>query len=300
MSHPLTTADYDELSGEDSPFPVWGVNPIEWDLVEDDQVIWRYTTIPQLINSLRKVESEGHSTLHFTRTSWFDDEDDFEGTVLKKNILKHRQDLEDLSREDEKIDVDEHLIGKYGTQLPDVEDVDQKGAMDRMRDLVYLNCWTAKERESNPMWYAYTNQKTGVAIKSTVGDLVDSIIDWDGKLFYGDVKYFDFESSSLPLSPIQYFFLKRPQFVEEQEFRLALSFREMPAMLSPNSTEDMVSPLSKDHLEITVDMDSLASGIFIHPHSQKYVKPMVEDVLSQYQISPELVSHSSLRPSRHQ
>lgn len=297
MSHPLTNREYEDLSGEDSPFPAWKVNPVKWDLAQDSQVIWRYTTIPQLINSLRKAESEGHSTLHFTRTSRFDDDDDFEGTVPKKNMLNDRENLEKLNKEESELDVDEHLLDKYGKQLPNEEGVDREGAMERMRDLVYLNCWIAKDRESNPMWYAYTNQRTGVVIKSTVGDLVNSIIDWDGRLFYGNIRYLDFEESHIPLSPIQHFFLKRPEFIEEQEFRLALSFKDTPAMLGPTKAEDMATPPEDNYLEATIDLDSLASDILVHPKSQDYVKPMVEDVLSAYDINPDLVSHSSLRPN---
>lgn len=297
MSHPLTNREYEDLAGEDSPFPAWKVNPIELDLVEDSQVIWRYTTISQLLNSLRKAESEGHSTLHFARTSWFDDEDDFEGTVPTKNILNHKENLEKLDSGDADFDIDEFLVSTYGGQVPKVDDVDREGAMERMRKLVYLNCWTAKERESNPMWYAYTSRKTGVAIKSTVGDLINSIVDWDGRIFYGNIKYPNFEDFQAPLSPIQHFFLKRREFLEEQEFRLALSFKETPAMLMPTSTEDMATPPNEDHLNVTIDLNSLASGIFVHPQSQDYVKPMVEDILSQYRIDPSLVSQSSLRPS---
>lgn len=294
MTHPLNDVDYEELSGEDSPFPAWGVNPIDWDLVEDDQVIWRYTTISQFLNSLRKAESDGYSTLNFTRTSWFDEEDDFEGTVPKKNIENNRRNLEKFNNPD--LDVDEHMLKMYGDQLPNVEDSGQEGAIERMRELVYLSCWIAKERESNPMWYAYSNRKTGIAIKSTVGDLVNSLVDWSERVFYGKIKYLDFEESHIPLSPIQYFFLKRPEFIDEQEFRLALSFKQTPAMQFPTRAEEMASPPNKKRCDITIDLDSLASGIFVHPQSPDYVKPMMEDLLSKYHIDSGLVSHSSLRP----
>jgi hypothetical protein len=294
MPHPLTEVEHEELSGENSPFPAWDINPVSWDLIEDSKTIWRYTTIPQFLNSLRKRESEDHSALNFTRTSWFDDEDNFEGTVPAKNIINHRENLE--QHLDSGVDVDEHLLKKYGGQLPDVEDSTREGAMERMRQLVYLNCWISKERESNPMWYAYTNRTTGIAIKSTVGDLINSLVDWSGRVFYGQIRYLDFEEDRVPLSPIQNFFIKRQEFIEEQEFRLALSFKNTPAMLSPTNTEDMASPPNKDRLDITIDLDSLASGIFLHPQSPDYVKPMVEDILSKYNIDSDLVSHSSLRP----
>lgn len=294
MTHPLNEVDHKELSGEDSPFPAWDVNPIGWDLVEDDQVIWRYTTIPQFLNSLRKAESDGYSTLNFTRTSWFDDEDDFEGTVPKKNIENNRENLEKFDIPDS--DVDEHMLKMYGDQLPNVEDSGQEGAMERMRELVYLSCWIAKKRESNPMWHAYSTRKTGIAIKSTVGDLVNSLVDYSERVFYGKIKYLDFEESHIPLSPIQHFFLKRPEFDDEQEFRLALSFKDTPAMQFPTRAGEMASPPDKERRDIKIDLDSLASEIFVHPHSPEYVKPMVEDMLSKYNIGSDLVSHSSLRP----
>jgi len=158
-----------------------------------------------------------------------------------------------------------------------------------------MNCWTAKSVESNPMWHAYTNDSTGVAIKSTVGSLVESISDWEGKLFYGRVRYIDFDETQLPLSPIQHYFLKRQEFIEEQEYRLAMTFKQTPAMLNPTDAEEMTSPPDDDHLDVTADLNSLASEIVIHPQSASYLKPMLEDVLCEYEIDTNLVSHSSLR-----
>ena len=296
MSENRFRKEYSEMLGGSSPFPAWEVNPVPHELINEEQTVWRYTTVPQLINSLRKSDAAGHISLHFTRTSWFDDEDDFEGTVPKKNIQNKMENLENFQRSNSELDVEKHLENQYGGQLPDTEDVDKKGAMEKLRDLVYLNCWTAKSLESNPMWYAYTNDSTGVAIKSTVGSLVDSISDWGGKLFYGQVRYIDFEEAQFPLSPIQHYFLKRREFVEEQEFRLAMTFKQTPAMLNPTDTESMRSPPDDDYLDVTAGLNSLASEIIVHPQSDPYLKPMLEDVLEKYQIDSELVSHSSLRP----
>ena len=57
-----------------------------------------------------------------------------------------------------------------------------------------VNCWYQGAGESVAMWELYTKSECGVAIKSTVGDLMKALSVYDPEVFIGSVKYEDHTS----------------------------------------------------------------------------------------------------------
>lgn len=99
------------------------------------------------------------------------------------------------------------------------------------RSYCVVNCWHINDTEANNMWEMYLGRTTpgrvsGVAIQTTVGDLLASVHDptQHGLFFSGAVSY-EAIPTNLPLGTgfdgVQVLlFRKRPEFSHEREFRL--------------------------------------------------------------------------------
>src|SRR5262249_36502984 len=89
---------------------------------------------------------------------------------------------------------------------------------------VGLNCWHVNPYESAAMWKLYASNEEGVAIKSTVRRLKDSLSSYAPDVFLGAVSYIDYGKDLIyrgnPFGNLFCAFLhKRRSFEHEQELR---------------------------------------------------------------------------------
>lgn len=78
---------------------------------------------------------------------------------------------------------------------PESRYVLQYTAMQRER--TYVSCWQANDVESHAMWNLYVDGY-GVAIRTTVGRLIDAANAWNGgRVYIGSVDYLDFSTEKL-------------------------------------------------------------------------------------------------------
>src|ERR1700722_864548 len=92
-----------------------------------------------------------------------------------------------------------------------------------VRDNSYVNCWHEASYESAAMWDLYANRGLGVAVKSTVGRLNDTLtanLADDRELVYGTrVRYIDYQSDRFPTNNLLWPLVhKRRSFEHEKEF----------------------------------------------------------------------------------
>src|SRR5690606_38707513 len=55
----------------------------------------------------------------------------------------------------------------------------------------YVSCWSCGDKETYPMWKVYSNYRTALAIRTTVGDLIESIKEEEKSVYIGAIKYVD-------------------------------------------------------------------------------------------------------------
>lgn len=85
----------------------------------------------------------------------------------------------------------------------------------------YISCWSSQQEETYPMWKIYSDYRGAVAIKSTVGNLIDSISDDEGDQHIGKINYVNPKGDySFKGNALQLFFEKRDYFLFENEIRI--------------------------------------------------------------------------------
>ena len=169
----------------------------------------------------------------------------------------------------------EHLMYKF----PDL-DTEQVNAMLRMYDVLkrstYVSSWHINDFESSVMWDAYSNNQGGLAIKTTVGNLKDSIID-ESSIYFSKVVY---TRNDMPMwntfFPI---FHKREQFTDERECRLFLN-EDFSKYAHP--TTDHLLPLLPSAKKIAINTDVLMEQVFFHPLTSDWVADSVAGVIKQF------------------
>jgi hypothetical protein len=102
----------------------------------------------------------------------------------------------------------------------------------QLRESVLVSCWHISEYESAAMWKLYARCDKGVAIKSTVQSLIDSI-ECAEEVHVGAVRYRDYDLARFPsMNVFHPFVSKRQSFEYERELRAVIWDEERFAGLS--------------------------------------------------------------------
>jgi hypothetical protein len=135
----------------------------------------------------------------------------------------------------------------------------------KLRDFTFVSCWNLSEFESFPLWQAYSNNKEGIALCSTINALKSSI-NYNNNFFIGLVNYLEHDKSFIgednAFSP---FIWKRKEFESEQELRV---------IIQDEYREDIVSGISVD-----IDLYKLIKNIIISPESSYWFVDLVKLIL---------------------
>lgn len=145
----------------------------------------------------------------------------------------------------------------------------------KARQYTYANCWSLNDNESSLMWDCYSNKLGGVAIKTTIQKLCDSITD-ERKVYVTPVKY-DFPNVELGnnYAPM---WCKRAKFSDEKEIRL---FHADLEGVNPIAMKN-----SLEHISIKVDLDKLIDKVLFHPAiPDRIVKTLTKVIATTYGVS---------------
>jgi hypothetical protein len=153
-----------------------------------------------------------------------------------------------------------------------------------------VNCWHQNEFESEAMWRLYSENNKGIAIQTTLQDLIDSID--DERVHISEVKYIDFQDKNLKpkdcvvnghLSAL----LKRKSFEHEKEVRL---------FFQPEN--DLNTLLAEDYKYqyqlIDIDLSKLISKVYISPYASELFANSVKEVLRRFGLDDRKLIHSEL------
>lgn len=161
--------------------------------------------------------------------------------------------------------------------------------IETIRSQTYISCWTRKEHESRSLWANYLDStKQGVAIKSTVGNFLDSI-DWNGN--FCDYKIIDyrneFDDDEIQNNTI-IINTKSTAYREETEIRFSINalndIKSNSSIEHFKKTEEfrMNPGLRKNTIDFKINFESFISEIFISPYCSKWQRENIVQLIKDY------------------
>ena len=208
---------------------------------KDTDTVWRYMSFEKFADILAT------ESLFFSRADKFDDK--FEGYIPES--IK-------VSYESAGIHIDPNIFRPY----------------------VMCNCWHHGDEESMGMWDKYHLRNSGIAIKTTLRNLKNSLPD-EPNVFIGQIEYIENHNqiempenpsiASLVYSP---YFYKRTPFKYEQEVRVIIDV----ASISRDDSYEFGTPV-----EINVKTLMSENGeVIVSPHADKWVAGTLRLIVKKY------------------
>lgn len=206
--------------------------------------IWRYMQFPKFVSLLLS------ESLFFTRINNFKD-DPWEGRYPDKNFDRDLHVAAGLA---------EGLSAEDAQKKADVM-VNSRSMFQNQRAGFAVSCWHANETESDAFWRIYSRMDEGIAIRSTVGNLIDSLESQQKRNVYvSRVTYMDYRSGTVPMGnaffPALY---KRSSFSHENEIR-AFNWEPQASKTTPARVFESDSGES-----VPIAIDKLITDILISP-----------------------------------
>lgn len=223
--------------------------------------VWRYFKVDRLISSLSSRQ------MYFPAASQF--EDPFEGAtmVIKKDIMA----LDERLHED---------------------DMGTNNAFRELCRLTKINCWHISEYESYLMWAYYAQDCKGVAIKTTVDRLLNSLSAFRlqenyevENIYWGNVKYIDLHQERLKGGMLERFFYKHRVYESENEFRVMISLR---------LAEEFGVNVPEEGINISFDPKVLIENLYIGPQLLDENRMAILNICSEIGIEDRVINSSLL------
>ncbi|MFT6970537.1 MAG: hypothetical protein ACJAXX_001103 [Roseivirga sp.] len=175
-------------------------------------------------------------------------------------------------------------------QLKDYKQTNKMFDLEIMtKKFYFLNCWHINKHQSDAMWKIFLNTNNGIAIKSTVANIIKSLENTNDEVSVSKVYYRDFDKvtfSDLMFEPQNRLFggkggslsqynYKRISFEHEKELRLFHIDLPIPHVIKEGIPRE---PLTHKHIE--VDLEELIQEVVIAPFADKWFKEMVERLIT--------------------
>ena len=142
----------------------------------------------------------------------------------------------------------------------------------RLKGQFLVNCWHINNKENDLMWRLYLKNNDGVAIKTTIGKLLESFSKTEEEISCSVVRYIDYEKDIwLPpttdngynmLIPILH---KREEFSDENEFRLIHQIEYH----NQETEQYWAQQTQKKRQNIKVELSKFIDTIFTAPTSNE-------------------------------
>lgn len=224
----------------------------------DDKEIWRYLDFYQLVSILEREQ------LYFSALSEFSDP--FEGSFPIADSIEANS-----------------------------GDARVKRFRERFPNCVFANCWHINDRESASMWNQYDER--GIAIKTTIDKLRNSLTLYLKGIHIFDVKYVDYEEESMEFHHrLDVYRYKRKSYEHEQELRaMFIEYPPHPGTEVNNIPEDYrdafeyitrKKPISDDQYAPgqfhDVNINKLIDEIRINPWNDDDFRELVESTINSH------------------
>lgn len=214
-----------------------------------ESTIWRYMSMSKFLNFITD------ESLFFCRADKF--HDPYEGRYGNFNIRNRPQ--------------------IYGQDMSMLESLHENA-----RRKIHINCWHINDFESAAMWELYSTNNSGIAIQSTISDLMKC--GQDPEVQIGQVKYVDYENQFIPEGNLYYPFLyKRKSFEHEREIRL---------LVRDNTTLIGEEPEFEHGCFKKVDLKQLINSIYLSPLMPEWEEKTVRNILNRLNINYKVIKSS--------
>jgi hypothetical protein len=201
-------------------------NPeLEMFVVPEDTVVWRYMDIPKYLDILMK------KALWFTRAIELRKLDLFEGEITPHDTTRLKRVLSVNNKEELRktfIELGEantaqliEQLTSYSMEWFQLLFITRSNLIEHELRTTAISCWHANKRESDAMWSLYAQKNAGIAIRTTVANLLKVFGGSSRTVAIGKVNYDSQDSlSAVRRVSLSSLFIKRHAFVHENEIRL--------------------------------------------------------------------------------
>lgn len=209
-----------------------------------DTIIWRYLSLEKFLSLLNDKQ------LYFTRQDLF------------------------LDSEEAKMSTkDKQLFDKVVPGISEVMENDKFGCG-------FINCWVISNVELYLMWNTYSSLDKGLAIKTTIGNLIDSLDPCDEReVFISDVNYIDyyhdytFDKTDGIANCLARYFCKRKYFLQERELRLV--YYDYKATIDGDNVGQ----------KFDVSINTLLDEVWIAPNAKGWYENLIKDEMQLHGIN---------------
>lgn len=238
------------------------------------QVIWRYINFAKFIDLIMDKK------LFFNRVDKYIDP--FEG-VLPKTLAQEFE-------EEFKKSIQASINLPYNKPQANVAEISKKTLFDSIRTHTFVNCWHMNNSESDAMWNIFCVNKEGLAIKSTIQSLKESLESYkEGDIYFSKI-YYGEDRPEIEFNYIYPFLCKRVNFEHEKEFRVIISKYNIDHSLSQSAQ------VLDNGIVVDVDIQKLVHEIKIHPFAEDWFVGLINKVTQKFNLEVN-VSKSELYTS---
>lgn len=187
--------------------------------------------------------------------------------------------------------------GSYPLSVLDAFDSGSSGySAEAWKKFVAVSCWHDSYNESDAMWQLYTENKQGVAIKTTWEKLESAIED---HAYLQSVEYIDFIKDHAEIYiPSDVFEYKRKAYIHENEVRAIIT--KYPKAGIKNGKPLNSKPIAGEEILesgvfIELDLTKLIENIVVSPYSDSWFVDVVIGLAEKYELPSDIVIESELK-----
>jgi len=224
------------------------------EIYSDESEIWRYMDFSKFVDLLDS------SCLFFPRLTILRKLDPYEGSFIP------------FSSHNKKDESSKKIFKELDMFIP---------------NNTFVSCWYLSEIESAALWKLFPKSDEGIAVKSNIGKLVQSIEARNSEqntIYMGSVTYGHEKVAARKTNKPKSFtgddavFTKRQCFEHEKELRLVMYSHDIKTPILSNGIS----------LKIEVDLESMISEIIISPEAPSWIEDLVKRVTKKYGYSFEI------------
>lgn len=153
------------------------------------------------------------------------------------------------------------------------------------RKASFVNCWHLNNSEDIQMWRKYCGDSEGIVIKTTIDNLIESILPHDfGPMHFRPVTYGNRDLTNVDLRfPLELLNFKEEHFKFEKEYRISLVYikNEKPPDEIKEFEEIIINP-SEEGLKLKVNLHHLIQDLIISPFANSEFKQKIHKLCKCY------------------